>query len=179
MRFKVLLNQEESEIEVIQQGDRLLVSYGEQTFDARLIHTDGAHFVLEVEEKSPGGFICRKRIRAAGHSVGDQRQLWANGRMISYQRLREGVPAPTEHEQASLAASIPAVVSEILVQPGQQVETGDKLILLESMKMIIPIQAPFDGLIEALNCSVGDAVQPGFQLIEIEPHNPDQSGLNS
>ena len=168
MRFKVRLDQKETELEVIQQGDRLIVSYGDQTFDARLIYTDGAHFVLEVEEEGPDGFICRKRIRAAGYQDGDQRQLWANGRMINYQRLREGTPDQLATEPASLSASIPAVVSELLVQIGDRVEAGDKLILLESMKMILPVQAPFAGIISAINCSVGQAVQPGIQLIEIE-----------
>jgi acetyl-CoA carboxylase biotin carboxyl carrier protein len=168
MRFKVRLNRKETELEVVQQGDRLIVSYGKQTFDARLIYTDGAHFVLEVEEEGPDGFICRKRIRAAGYQDGDQRQLWANGRMINYQRLREGSPDQLAAEPASLSASIPAVVSELLVQVGDRVETGDKLILLESMKMILPVQAPFEGIVSAINCSVGEAVQPGIQLIEIE-----------
>ena len=168
MRFKVRLDQKDTELAVVQQGDRLIVSYGKQTFDARLIYTDGAHFVLEVEEEGPDGFICRKRIRAAGYQDGDQRQLWANGRMINYQLLREGSPDQLAAEPASLSASIPAVVSELLVQVGDRVETGDKLILLESMKMILPVQAPFEGTISAINCSVGEAVQPGIQLIEIE-----------
>jgi len=168
MRFKVRLNRKETELEVVQQGDRLIVSYGKQTFDVRLIYIDGAHFVLEVEEEGADGFICRKRIRAAGYQNGDQRQLWANGRMINYQRLREGSPDQLAAEPASLSASIPAVVSELLVQVGDRVETGDKLILLESMKMILPVQAPFEGIVSAINCSVGEAVQPGIQLIEIE-----------
>ena len=41
MRFKVLLNEEEKEIEVIRQGDHMVISYSDQVFDARLIHTDG------------------------------------------------------------------------------------------------------------------------------------------
>jgi biotin carboxyl carrier protein len=59
-------------------------------------------------------------------------------------------------------------VSKILVKEGDAVKAGDKLILLESMKMIIPIQAPHDGLVAALRCSAGEAVQPGEQLIELE-----------
>lgn len=168
MRFKVLFNEEEVEIEVISQGERLQVSYGGQTFDASIIHTDGAHFVLEVEEMGPDGFVCRKRIRAAGHRDGDKRQLWANGRLVNYERIREGVGGRQDSTAASLSASIPAVVSEIMVSVGDNVSAGDKLILLESMKMIIAIQAPYDGLVQAVNCEPGQAVQPGVQLVEIE-----------
>lgn len=168
MRFKVLLNEEEKEIEVVRQGDRLTISYDGQSFDARVIHTEGAHFVLEVEEPGPGDFISRKRIRAAGYREGDNRQLWSNGQLVYYQRLREGAAAAPDAQAASLSTSIPAVVSEILVAVGDRVSVGDKLILLESMKMILPIEAPCDGLIAAINCEAGQAVQSGIQLVEIE-----------
>ena len=135
MRFKVLLNEELNEIEAIRKGNNLRISYDGQTFEARLIHTDDAHFVLEVEELGPDAFISRKRIRAAGFKEGDNRQLWANGR---------------------------------LVKTGQEVKIGDKLILLESMKMILPIQAPHAGIVTGINCVPGQAVQPGVPLVEIE-----------
>jgi biotin carboxyl carrier protein len=167
MRFKVLLNEEEKEIEVVRQGERLTISYDGQTFNVSIIHTEGAHFVLEVEEPGPGGFVSRKRIRAAGFHDGDKRQLWSNGRLVYYQRVREGAAAAPDAQAASLSASIPAVVSEILVDVGDQVSSGDKLILLESMKMILPIEAPCAGLITAINCKPGEAVQSGVQLVEI------------
>lgn len=169
MRIKVILNDQEEIIEVIRQGDRLLVTRGDQTTEALIIHTEGAHFVLEVEEKGPGTFIRRKRIRAAGYGDGDNRQLWANGRLINYKRVREGVTAEHDEQLASLSASIPAIVSEILIGVGEKVSRGAKLLLLESMKMIMPIHAPCDGHVTAINCAVGEAVQPGFQLVDIEP----------
>jgi len=168
MRFKVHFNGVESEIEVVQQGDRLIVTRDGQTFDARLIHTDGAHFVLEVEEESPDGFVNRKRIRAAGYREGDKRQLWANGRMINYRRIQEGTEPESDLGSASLSASIPAVVADVLVNAGDKVKKGDKLILLESMKMIMAIQAPYDGTVQDIHCTQGEAVQPGIRLIEIE-----------
>ncbi len=168
MRFRVHFNEEDSEIDVVQQGDRLIVTRDGQTFIARLIHTDGAHFVLEIEEESPDGFVKRKRIRAAGYREGDKRQLWANGRMIEYRRLQEGTAVQSDVGPASLSATIPAVVSDVLVKIGDAVKKGDKLILLESMKMILAIAAPYDGTIQAIFCAQGEAVQPGIRLIEVE-----------
>lgn len=167
VRFKVLLDQREVEIEVVRQGDRLRVSYDGQSHEARVIHRDGAHFVLEVEEQGNDGFLRRKSIRAAGHRDGDNRQLWVNGHFVTYRRLRERGHEHTGEESASLAASIPAVVSEILVNAGDSVKAGDKLVLLESMKMILPIQAPYDGTVTAVHCEPGESVQPGVQLVEL------------
>jgi len=168
MRFKVLLNEEEKEIEIIRQGDRLRVSYDGRTFEARLIHTDDAHFVLEVEEPGPDTFVCRKRIRAAGYKSGDMRQLWANGRLVNYKLIREGGADPQDMLATSLSTSIPAIVSEIAVEVGDRVKAGDKLLLLESMKMILPIKAPCNGIVMAINCVPGEAVQPGFQLVDLK-----------
>ena len=168
MRFKVVLNEEEKEIEVVRQAEQLTISFDGQTFKARIIHTEGAHFVLEVEDSGPGEFVSRKQIRAAGYADGDRRQLWSNGRLVSYRRLREGAAGPIDSQAASLSASIPAVVSEILVRVGDRVTSGDKLILLESMKMILPIVAPCNGRIAAIHCRPGEAVQTGVQLVEID-----------
>ena len=164
MKFKVRLGNEEKEMDVIRQGDRLLISYDGRTTETRLVHADGPHFVLEVID--PSG--KRKQIRAVGTREGDKRQLWANGRLVTYERLREGAADRGAGAEASLSASIPAVVSEILVAVGDSVITGEKLILLESMKMVLPIQAPHDGTVTAINCQPGEAAQPGVQLIEIE-----------
>lgn len=52
---------------------------------------------------------------------------------------------------------------------GDTVEAGDKLILLESMKMVIPIHAPHDGRVAKILCAPGDSVAAGVPLLEIEP----------
>jgi biotin carboxyl carrier protein len=110
----------------------------------------------------------RRRIRAAGHTgSGDERKVWVNGRYHTYQRIRQRGHTAGLGE-GSLTASIPAVVTEILVNPGDAVHEGDRLILLESMKMVIPIQAPYHGTVTRINCTPGESVQAGVALIELE-----------
>jgi biotin carboxyl carrier protein len=69
--------------------------------------------------------------------------------------------------QGALAAPMPATVSKVLVTVGQEVAAGDTLLLLEAMKMELPIKAPHAGRVTALQCQVGELVQPGVALIEI------------
>ena len=69
-------------------------------------------------------------------------------------------------DQTALAAPMPATVVAINVVPGQRVSTGEMLILLEAMKMELPIKAPRDGIIATVDCQVGELVQPGVQLVE-------------
>lgn len=170
MNIKVEIDGEEQEIEIIRQGDRLRIKRGNRVTDVRVVHTDGPHFVLEYEQPA-GEHVQRRRLRAAGHLEGDERQLWVNGSLVTYRRVREQA-AGAGAAAGSLSASIPAVVSEILVSEGQKVAAGQKLILLESMKMILPIQAPYDGHVSALHCTPGEAVQPGVPLIELEENEP-------
>ena len=163
-KFQVNLNNETAELEVLRQGDHLRVTHAGQTTELHLFQSDASTFVLEVER--PDG--SRQCIRAAAHVAGDKRQLWVNGRTFTYERLRQRPVGRSSTHDSSLAAAIPAVVSEILVTVGDRVAMGDKLILLESMKMVIPIQAPHDGVVTAVYCQTGDSVQAGIPLIELE-----------
>ena len=71
-------------------------------------------------------------------------------------------------DEASLAAPMPATVVAINVTAGQTVKAGDVLVVLEAMKMELAVTAPHDGRVRALACHVGELVQPGIQLLELE-----------
>jgi biotin carboxyl carrier protein len=67
-----------------------------------------------------------------------------------------------------LAAPMPATVIKVLVEPGASVQRGDVLLLLEAMKMELPIRAPRDGNVKALHCRPGELVQPGTPLVDLD-----------
>lgn len=59
-------------------------------------------------------------------------------------------------------------VWKVLVQPGDQVEEGQDLVILESMKMEIPIAAEVGGTIKEVKVNEGDFVNEEDLLIEME-----------
>lgn len=73
--------------------------------------------------------------------------------------------AASEHESAF--APMPGQVLKILVEVGQQVSTGDALVILEAMKMEQTLRASADGVVEAVHVKQGDVVAPGDRLVEI------------
>ena len=66
-----------------------------------------------------------------------------------------------------VCSPITASVWNIAVEPGQRVAAGDRLLVLEAMKMEIAVAAPFSGTIEKLNCAPGALVSAGQQLITV------------
>jgi len=161
-KFKLAIHGEQREFEATRQGNKIGVTMGETTAVFHLLHHD-AHTILLAQTQPDGS---RKHIRLAGAKDGDRRQLWVNGRLFTAERVREH--GRSSQNDASLSASIPAVVTQILAAIGDEVSEGDKLILLESMKMVIPIQAPYAGRVTAVHCTQGESVQAGVQLIELE-----------
>lgn len=61
-------------------------------------------------------------------------------------------------------ASVPGKVFKVEASVGQAVKSGDNIIILEAMKMEIPVVAPEDGTVASINVSVGDAIESGDVL---------------
>lgn len=162
-RFQLRIGDEQREFDAARQGDRLHITDGDHTTEVIILHRDEATLLLEIRPTKG----TPRRVRLVGARRGDHRLLWVDGRTLSAERVRQRAgKAPAA--DGSLAAAIPAVVSQLLVAPGDIVSAGDKLILLESMKMVIPIVAPHGGQVSRVLCAVGDSVPAGVPLVEIE-----------
>jgi acetyl-CoA/propionyl-CoA carboxylase biotin carboxyl carrier protein len=67
----------------------------------------------------------------------------------------------------TLAAPMPATVIKIHVKAGDAVRKGDTILVLEAMKMELPIRAPGDARIAAVRCREGELVQADATLVEL------------
>ena len=63
-----------------------------------------------------------------------------------------------------VTASVPGKVFKIEANAGASVKAGDPIVILEAMKMEIPVVAPEDGTVAGINVAVGDAVESGDVL---------------
>jgi biotin carboxyl carrier protein len=68
----------------------------------------------------------------------------------------------------TLTSPMPARVIRIPVQPGSPVKKGETLVVLEAMKMELPIRAPGDGVVTAVHCREGELVPADAVLIDVE-----------
>ncbi|HZJ07277.1 MAG TPA: biotin/lipoyl-binding carrier protein [Nocardioidaceae bacterium] len=68
---------------------------------------------------------------------------------------------------SDIVAEMVANVIRVAVSPGDTIENGDAVVLLESMKMEIPVLTEEDGVVSAVRVSEGDVVQEGDILVTI------------
>ena len=66
-------------------------------------------------------------------------------------------------------AEMVSSVWKVLVEPGAQVDAGDTLVILESMKMEIPVVAESDGTVSQIAVNEGDVVQEGDLIATVVP----------
>jgi acetyl-CoA carboxylase biotin carboxyl carrier protein len=65
-------------------------------------------------------------------------------------------------------AHITGNVWKVEVSVGDRVEDGDTVVILESMKMEIPVEAEDDGTVKEIRCAEGDSVSEGDVLVVLE-----------
>jgi biotin carboxyl carrier protein len=68
---------------------------------------------------------------------------------------------------SEIVAEMVANVMSVAVEPGDTVTAGDVVVLLESMKMEIPVIAEHDGTVRAVKIAPADVVQEGDVLLEL------------
>ncbi|XP_073255198.1 methylcrotonoyl-CoA carboxylase subunit alpha, mitochondrial-like [Porites lutea] len=81
---------------------------------------------------------------------------------------------PSAASQGSAVAPMTGTIVKVLVEPGQKVEEGETLIIMEAMKMEHVIRAPKDGMIGQVLYSEGQAVNRHAQLLQFQEAGQDQ-----
>jgi len=67
-----------------------------------------------------------------------------------------------------IVSNMAGVVLELLVKPGDHVTIDQDVVMLESMKMQIPVQSTVSGTVKAVKANEGDFVDEGDVLLEVE-----------
>ncbi len=123
----------------------------------------------EIEvEIDPGKILIIKLISIGEPDDAGQRTLFyeLNGMpresTVADHSLKSSAKAAREkgdpNDPAEICAPMPGMVSEVAVEIGQEVKAGDKLIVLEAMKMLTTVSANEDGVVCEINVKKGDSV---------------------
>ena len=153
----------------VRLGDRTVMA----TLDGQFVRIEDQSFAITAIGRglyrvSDGS----KQWAVAVAGPPEDRWIFVDGRVA---RVEAGPPTPTARGRRrdkpraeDFASPMPATVVHVLVEPGAKVGRGDTLVVLEAMKMELPIRTPRDGVVRAVHCQVGELVQPGVNLLDLE-----------
>ncbi len=143
-------------------GDRYRVTVGDQVYVVRANLGDRGRIDMGVEGQRLRAYVaCDK----GATYVGLDGQTWILTKPDSRRTRSRGAAAS---DAGALTATMPGLVLDVLVKPGDAVAKGDTLVLMEAMKMELRITAPLDGVISAVGCEAGQVVERGVLLVEME-----------
>ena len=82
--------------------------------------------------------------------------------------VQPAAPAEPVDEDKVCRSRITGTVVKVVAQPGQSIQPGDTLLVLEAMKMETNITAPVAGKVRAVIVAPGDGVKSGQVVVELE-----------
>jgi urea carboxylase len=124
-----------------------------------------------LSDNAPSIAAQKARQQAAFES---ERKRWEATGQIGYAAElpaahdEEG-PEPLQPGCVAVVSPVSGSVWKISSAPGQAVKAGDTLVLVESMKMELPVTAPVDGIVTQLRCTEGRAVLIAQTLVVMRP----------
>lgn len=134
--------------------------------DSELALADYQDFLTEEAE---GIDAFRSQQRAAFDA---ERQRWIASGQAHYESeevvVELGDDAPLTAGQHSIDSHIAGNLWQVQVEEGSAVKAGDVLVILESMKMEIPLTAPRDGVVREVRVQPGSPVRAGQRVVVLE-----------
>jgi len=154
-------------------------SSGESTYpvtvrflaEGQRVAIGGREYALDGEYLADGELLIRldgRSFKARALRDGTDWHVFTDG---GYQRLAlrgelEGLDV--DAGGGSLAAPMPGKIVAVMVKPGDKVEKGAPLVILEAMKMEHTIAAPAHGVVKEVHYAAGEQVLEGAELIAFE-----------
>lgn len=148
---------------------------------ATMSQVDGVHWVTVPGVDEPFKVVAWKpprlvlehdgEVRAFLVAAGDAASVWLQhaGETRHVEKPRRGGAAAAATEgHEDLSAPMPGKVLEVLVQEGDSVAAGQRLVIIEAMKMENPLRASSASVVTKIHVSAGDSVAPGDSIIELD-----------
>ncbi len=146
---------------VARAGDSHIVEGAGEAIHARLRCVDAA-------EHRVGGNIDGAPTAAVVISGPDRIEVRIAGETHAFATVPPRAAASAAASDGRIAAPMPGRVLTLGVKPGQRVEAGERLLVLEAMKMEHRLVAPAPATVRAVHVAEGDQVAEGAPLVELE-----------
>ncbi|GGJ87282.1 urea carboxylase [Pseudomonas matsuisoli] len=151
----------ESELDTFREAFR------EGRAEVRIEHTefDFAEYQRFLSENAADISAFQTRQKAAFDA---EVELWRDDDPAAAQPLASALEDDGDLDGHLVSADMCGSVWKVLVEPGQRVEAGTPLLVVEAMKMELAVTAPVAGIVKSVRCQPGKAVAPGDALVLLE-----------
>ena len=119
---------------------------------------------LEVADRSGGRVLTADAVIGGGAVW-----IWIDGHLFEIPTAKSAGRSKGGADAEALTPQMSAKVIRVLVEAGQTVAAGDTLVVLEAMKMEMPIKAPHAGTVTVVNCAEGELVTPDRPVVVLSP----------
>lgn len=166
--MKVIVDDFEVDLEVKKSGvDKFEVNIGKDTYNVEILNFTKNHVVFSVNNKI---FTFNFAFNEDSTVLADSNFDY-NCKVISkYQSVlnahREASFGESRKEKI-LRSPMPGLITKIFVNPGAKIKVGDRLLILEAMKMENEIRSEVDGVVEEVLINEGTAVEKGTPILKI------------
>ncbi|WP_297466303.1 biotin/lipoyl-containing protein, partial [Thermococcus sp.] len=130
------------------------------------IYVNGVEFEVGIEGVDLG---VLRYLPQAGGTVSTPKSAPVSASVSTPAPVSAPAPssAPVQASPNTVTAPMPGKILKVLVSEGQEVKTGQGLVVLEAMKMENEIPAPKDGIVKKIYVKEGDTVNTGDPLVEL------------
>jgi len=167
MKYISAVGDQEFVIEIDQEG-QIIVDDQKFTIDFQYL-TDGGLLSLLIDNRS---------LEAIVEERDDHWEVLIHGELYAvdvkderaYRLAKARGLAPRITGETSIASPMPGLIVAVPVKEGQQIEKGDQVVILESMKMENELRSPRDGTVTHVYVSKGESVEKNQILVTIGDH---------
>jgi len=170
MKYISTINGEKYEIDIDQENQ---------------ITVNDHHYKVDVEFLSESGVLSllldNQSIEAIVEQREDSWEVLIQGELYTvmvqderaFRLAKERGTSFDVSGDAIIKSPMPGLIIEVSVEVGQRVEKGEKIVVLESMKMENELRSPREGLVTLISTGPGDSVEKGQALVTISSLSTD------
>ncbi|MGI8549931.1 MAG: acetyl-CoA carboxylase biotin carboxyl carrier protein subunit [Dehalococcoidia bacterium] len=163
-KYTVTRGEQRHEVEVWQEGDLYCVRLGAKVHQVSLSMINGGHLYSLLLDGRSYEVYAKRHGTSYELLVGDE--PYELGVRHGYR------PAPSSRPSEAagawvLRSPMTGIVIEVAVQPGQVIERGTVMLVLESMKMNNELRAERGGTVQAISVQPGQHVERGTPLVHL------------
>jgi len=168
MRYLAQINDHTFKVELTDRPDRLDVTINDRPVDAdwKWLNRD-RDMSLVMDGRSYTIIIEPENGRLLIYYGGERFECLVQDERLAELRRLAG-DTEKSASKAQIKAPMPGLILRILVEPGQEVKKGDRLLIIEAMKMENELKAPRAGMVKAIECKAQEAVEQGKVLVVLE-----------